>query len=138
MKKFNLHKILEALSVLLAVVLLYTFFYVAHIGCPIKFVTGFSCAGCGMTRAWFYLLRGDVAKAFYYHPLFFMPAIMFFVFVFRERINPKLYKIIWTMAVVIFLGVYFLRMFNPEDAVVVFQPKEGAIYKAFKFIRALL
>ena len=29
------------------------------ITCPILFLTGISCAGCGMSRAWFCVLRMD-------------------------------------------------------------------------------
>ena len=34
--------------------------YVTGIGCPIKFWTGVSCPGCGMTRAWLAALSGRV------------------------------------------------------------------------------
>lgn len=44
--------------------------YLIGVGCPIKFMTGISCPGCGMTRAWLELARGHLAAAFAYHPLF--------------------------------------------------------------------
>ena len=34
------------------------------ITCPILFLTGISCAGCGMSRAWFCVLRMDFTGAF--------------------------------------------------------------------------
>ena len=37
--------------------------------CPIAFMTGVACPGCGMTRAASALLRGDVDTALGYHPL---------------------------------------------------------------------
>lgn len=37
---------------------------------PYKYITGISCAGCGMTRAWIALLHFDINTAFMYHPLF--------------------------------------------------------------------
>ena len=45
------------------------------ITCPILFLTGISCAGCGMSRAWFCVLRMDFTGAFRYHPLFPFPLI---------------------------------------------------------------
>ena len=43
---------------------------ISGIGCIFRFTTGVPCPGCGMTRAYAALLRGDVAAAFAYHPLF--------------------------------------------------------------------
>lgn len=37
--------------------------------CPFKAATGIPCATCGMTRAFVYLARGDVALAFAASPL---------------------------------------------------------------------
>ncbi len=37
--------------------------------CPYRNCTGGACPGCGMTRALASLVKGDVATAWYYHPL---------------------------------------------------------------------
>jgi hypothetical protein len=37
--------------------------------CPFALVTGTACPGCGMTRAFAWLLRGDFSRAIAYHPL---------------------------------------------------------------------
>ena len=50
---------------------IYILFYAIKADCPIKHIFGFSCAGCGMTRALLSALRLDFASAFYYHPLWF-------------------------------------------------------------------
>lgn len=51
--------------------------YLLDIGCVFKTVTGLSCPGCGMTRAWLAALRLDLVAAVAYHPLFWIvpPAI---------------------------------------------------------------
>ena len=48
-KKENRVHIVSAIAV---VVLLYLVLEGFGITCPIKFLTGISCAGCGMSRAW--------------------------------------------------------------------------------------
>ena len=53
------------ISAISAVVILYIFLECFGITCPIKFITGVSCAGCGMSRAWLACLRFDFKKAFY-------------------------------------------------------------------------
>jgi hypothetical protein len=37
--------------------------------CPFALITGTACPGCGMTRAFAWLLRGDLSQALTYHPL---------------------------------------------------------------------
>ena len=38
-------------------------------GCPLKLITGLSCPGCGVQRAFHELLHFNFAKAFTYNPL---------------------------------------------------------------------
>lgn len=37
--------------------------------CPLLHLTGFPCAGCGLTRAFLYLGRGQPARAFFINPM---------------------------------------------------------------------
>lgn len=62
----------QAVAATAAVVVLYVVLENLGITCPIKFFTGISCAGCGMSRAWLSVLRLDMAGAFRYHPLFLL------------------------------------------------------------------
>ena len=41
------------------IVLFYVVIESLGVTCPILYLTGISCAGCGMSRAWLSLLRGD-------------------------------------------------------------------------------
>ncbi len=59
-----------AIIVITVVFIVYGCLHLLGIGCPIKFITGVSCAGCGMTRACISAAHLDFGKAFYYHPLF--------------------------------------------------------------------
>ncbi|MFD0895149.1 DUF2752 domain-containing protein [Luteolibacter ambystomatis] len=52
-----------------AAVLLYRTGPAGWPGCLFHQWTGFHCPGCGMTRATFALLHGDILKAFRYNPL---------------------------------------------------------------------
>ena len=50
-------------------------------GCPFRNLTGMPCPGCGMTRAWFALLRLNILAAFRYHPMFWsVPVLMAYCF----------------------------------------------------------
>lgn len=108
-----------------AIAVIYLILSLIGIGCPIKFFTGVSCAGCGMTRAWLKLFRMDLSGAYYYHPLFWLPVPVAAVLLFRNKINKILFNAVIIMAVFLLFAVYIVRMLNPEDTVVVFKPMEG-------------
>lgn len=112
---------------------LYVFLAVLGIGCPIKFLTGISCAGCGMTRGWKALLHLDVQKAFFYHPLFWTPPVIVVLFALKNKINVKIYKACLYIIILAFLIVYLCRIIG-DDPVVLFEPEKGIIIKIIKLI----
>ena len=77
----------ELICAVTAVVVLYTAMESIGITCPIKFITGISCAGCGMSRAWIALLHFNIHDAFMYHPLFFLPPVVVIVMLLKSKIN---------------------------------------------------
>ena len=115
------------LQALLAIVLFYVVIESLGVTCPILFLTGVSCAGCGMSRAWLSLLRLDLAGALRFHPLFWLPVPAAALLLFRRRLPERVFR--WGIALVcvLFFCVYLVRLLSPEDAVVVFQPAEGLI-----------
>lgn len=113
------------------------FLYISGIGCPIKFITGISCAGCGMTRAWLCLLSGHPIRAFSFHPLYPLPALYILIYIFKHKTEKRVLSAIGGGAVILFIAVYIIRMVNPTDSVVIFHPSDGIIFKAFKFLRGL-
>ncbi|WP_157154692.1 DUF2752 domain-containing protein [Brachyspira murdochii] len=81
--------------------------------CLIKRTTGFPCPACGMTRAHIEAIRLNFKKAFYYHPLFLFPAIIFAVIILKNKskIANYIYNnnyIIFTF-LFIFIVVYIVR-----------------------------
>lgn len=94
--------------------------HVTAVGCPIKFATGISCPGCGMTRAWLsvLLLRFDLALA--YHPLFWLLPIVVALVTFRKRMRPRLYTGLLLTCIIAFLSVWIVRLFLPSDSGVLF------------------
>lgn len=88
--------------------------YVTGIGCPIKFWTGVSCPGCGMTRAWLAALSGHLDLAMAYHPLFWIVPLIVVTALFRERIPRRLYVVTLIVCMVALLIVWACRLFAPD------------------------
>lgn len=63
--------------------------YAASIRCPFLALLRFPCPGCGMTRAFVSLLRGDPARAFSYNPRFILVPIMYVYFILDGHIFGK-------------------------------------------------
>ena len=81
--------------------------------CIVRKNTGFPCPSCGMTRAHIEILKLNFKKAFYYHPLFMFPSIIFLIVILRNKskIASFIYNnnyIIITM-LIIFISVYIVR-----------------------------
>lgn len=111
------------------IVFVYAIFHFVGIGCPIKFVTGISCLGCGMTRAWLSVLRFDFAAAFYYHPLYMLPPVAAIVYLAKSKINIKIYKIIMLTIVIAFITMYLYRLIFTDGDIVVFEPGNNIIFR---------
>ena len=111
-----------------AVVLLYAVFSVLNIGCPIKFTTGVSCAGCGMTRAWQSVFRLDLNEAFGFHPLFWTIPVIAVLFFLKNRF-PRVFRVTACVVAALFIVVYFIRMFDHSCDIVVFEPKNSIFYR---------
>lgn len=117
------------LRAILVIAAFYAVMELAGITCPIRFLTGVSCAGCGMSRAWLALLRLDLSAAFTYHPLFLLPVPAALVLLFRHRLPKALVGWVLGIAGGLFLVVYVVRMLRPEDTVVVFAPETGLMWR---------
>ncbi|MBE5862871.1 MAG: DUF2752 domain-containing protein [Lachnospiraceae bacterium] len=132
--KKNQKQLLDAAGAVLAVALLYLFFHLTGIGCPIKFLTGISCPGCGMTRACISVATFHFRQAWHFHPLVYLLPVALLVYLFRRRISSKIYKILIFTFLLLFVTIYLVRMFGPANDVVVFHPEQGFLFRAIKFI----
>ena len=74
----------------------------AVFGCPLFRLTGLTCPGCGLTRAYIHAFHGDFATAFRYNPFFF--TLPFYVFIFAHRNCAFMRR--FRRAADIFLAVY--------------------------------
>lgn len=128
---------MDVLTGALAVLVLYIVLGIVGIGCPIRWVTGISCAGCGMTRSYWFLLHLDIKQAFIYHPLFWSVPLVLLVFVLHRagKISAQKTKCVMYLTAFLFLVVYTARMLNPEDIIVTANIKEGLIGKAVYAVR---
>ncbi len=74
--------------------------------CLIRGVTGVPCPSCGMSRAIIAFINGDIINAFKFHPLFWLPFILFVLIVFKR----KFFKQIIIGAIILTMSVYIFRM----------------------------
>ena len=109
-----------------AVLLAYAVMALAGIGCPLKFFSGISCPGCGMTRAFLHACRLELAEAFSYHPLWVavLPTAALLL-VFRRRRNQTAFYTVLICAAVLMLAVYAWRIAFSCGGVVVCEPQNG-------------
>lgn len=123
---------IEVITSVAAVVVLYVILESFGVTCPIKYITGISCAGCGMSRAWISLLHFNIHDAFMYHPLFFLPPVVVIVMLLKSKINIKIYKIFMFTMAGAFVIVYLYRMFIGDGNVVVFEPQNNIVFRIIR------
>lgn len=116
----------------LAVAALYTAFALLGIGCPIKFITGISCAGCGMTRAWAAVLHLDFDKALSFHPLWWTIPPALCMFIGKRHFRKKTLNISLFIFITAFIIVYLYRMLAGGQDIVVFEPQNGLIWRIMR------
>ena len=123
---------IEVITSVTAVVVLYVILESFGVTCPIKYITGISCAGCGMSRAWIALLHCNIHEAFMYHPLFFLPPVVVIFMLLKSKINIKFYKIFMFTMAGAFVIVYLYRMFIGTGDIVVFEPQNNILFRIIR------
>lgn len=118
---------LRAVAIIAAV---YAVMQLLGITCPIKFLTGISCPGCGMTRAWLALLRLDLHAALAYHPLFWLPPVALALYLLCRRRFPRAIRPGLMVMCGLFCIVYLIRLLGGyAPGVVVWAPREGLLFR---------
>lgn len=103
----RLRRALELVAVFAALCLAFIVFgYV----CPFKRLTGLPCPGCGMTRAYLALLRGDISGAFQLHPLFPLVPLLAVEIYRYARKNSKRSAYVLLAIGALFMLVYIIRL----------------------------
>ena len=117
---------------------LYLFFFAVGITCPIKFLTGISCPGCGMSRACLHALKLDFSSAFFFHPMWItLPFVIFFLIFFKWKKKKMAFNITVCVFTALMVGTYFYRLFFFEQNIVVFSPDDSIFAKLFRYLKAL-
>ena len=113
-------------------------FVVIKIPCPIKYITGVSCAGCGMTRAYISLFKLDIKSAFEFHPLWWLVPVAIALYLVTGRLNKKrLRAVLVAVIAAVFLAVYAVRLLDGDCEVVSFDLTESIFYRAYLGLKNL-
>lgn len=90
-----------------------------------------------MTRAWRSLFHLDFIAAFHYHPLFWLPipALILFLLHHHHSIKPQIFRLGIILICGLFLLVYLFRLLNPNDLIVVWNPRQGLLARIFTSIK---
>lgn len=118
------------------VILIFTVYYIVmhqvfHAFCPSVLLTGFPCAGCGMTRAVIFMLAGQFARSWRLNPMA-LPVIVFAAYcVIRRYFLGKKVRGFRTGLIILCLGMltaYAYRMFT------IFPNRPPYVYTAGNFL----
>ena len=84
-------RIIKVISIVLFLVILllgyYFLNYKFNLGIPCIFykITGYKCPGCGITRAIFSLLKGNIKNAIYYNKLLFIAGPFIIIYIIYKK-----------------------------------------------------
>lgn len=77
-------------------------------------ITGKPCPGCGMTRAWRFLIQGELGKAFSMHPLFFTVPVLYLYILFDGHLFKNVYVNNTVLGLILagFFLLFMVRLFT--------------------------
>ena len=127
-------KLKEFGMVALMIVAAMIFLFVADIGCVVRYMTGISCPGCGMTRAFLSLLQLNFEQAWHYHPMIYVLPIFAVVYLFTRRKKRIGNAVLW-VAGACFLITYLIRIFILKDSVLEVDIAGGRICRVLRYLK---
>ena len=102
---------MKHLRVLLGIVLYYFILYALKTTCIIKYITGYRCLFCGITRAIISLIKFDFAAYISYHPLAVFIVIALLFFIHRNLFKNRLLVYIFNIAVFTANVIWYITTF---------------------------
>jgi len=82
--------------------------------CPVKWITGHDCPGCGMQRAFIELFRGNILESIHHHPgaipLLVMMAYLALHLRFRFPRGPKVLLVMYLSIACLSFANYILKI----------------------------
>ncbi len=82
--------------------------------CPLKLITGWKCAFCGMTHSWIAILRGDFLTAFHENlfgvPLFLLTVFLLIIYSLNKKIGINLKSTLMASIVLLFVYAIFRNL----------------------------
>ena len=111
----------ERIIIVLALITLFFVVFLGYYRCPFKKLFGVPCPTCGMTRAFWCLLEGNVKGAFYYHPLWpvaIIAAILMILYLLKI-IHPSAFWINIGIAIlcILLVGCFIVRHIQGSEVV---------------------
>lgn len=102
----------------MAAVIFLIYYVIVHLTrsafCPMVYITGLPCAGCGMTRAFLFMLRGEFQRAAFIHPMSYLllgTAAYCIYFRYIKGTKIKGFKILAWGLIITMLSFYAVRMY---------------------------
>lgn len=87
--------------------------------CPSIWITGFSCPGCGMTRAFLFVMTGQFERAFRINPSIYLWIVYGLYFIIQRYIRGKAVKGAWYLigtiaGVMLIVYIYGMIQYFPD------------------------
>ncbi len=101
-----------------AVVVFFGYYILVHlfraVFCPLIHLTGIPCAGCGLTRAFLHMIKGEFVEALYINPMAYLVVVFavycgFWRYIRGTRIRG--FSVWFGVLIVIMLVFYLYRMY---------------------------